>query len=192
MNCNPASFVDTFLNVRDRAYSVPDVMALVTGAGLQFQSWLDGLYYSPSAAFPADSPVHDQLEKLSIQEQWHVVDLLTQTVATHRFIVCHGNRPREELDPDFSGSISDGAWLNYVPRLNRDLKVTKLKQNRVQFQRDNHTFELVDEVTDVLARMDGHRTFKELLQTVSDQGRMVTRDVASLFAEWDHLSLVCR
>lgn len=184
--------VDTFLNVRDRAYSVPEVMALVSGAGLQFQSWLDGLYYSPSAAFPADSPIHDQLDELPLEQQWHVVDLLTQTIAAHRFIVCHADRPREELAPDFSGALDDGAWLGYRPSLHPELKVSSHGKGHVRYQRDNHSFELAGDVTSVLSRIDGKLTFKELLQGVSTQGRMVARDVASLFAEWDHIHCAMR
>jgi len=180
-------FVDTFLNVRDRAYSVPGVMSLIKGAGLQFQAWLDGLYYSPSAAFPPDSPIHEQIEHLPLEQQWHVVDLLTQTVATHRFLVCHSDRPRSDFDLDFTGETDAAAWLDYRPSLHPQLKVTTVGHDCVRYQRDNHSLELAGEVTKALSMVDGTRTFKSIVSGLSAEGRTMTRDVASLFSEWDHM-----
>ena len=183
-----AGFVDTVLNVRDRAYTVPDIMDLVTGAGLRFQSWLDGIYYSPAAVFPAEAQIHDRIYQLPLVSQWHVVDLLAQIAGAHRFLVCHPDRKYEDLKPDFSDAPQTGAWLDCVPHRHPDLRVTHGLAGSGKFEREWHRFNLDGKTFAVFNQIDGHRTFRDLMADMSDVGER--EHVSAVFAqmiEWDHL-----
>ena len=185
-----AGFVDTVLNARDRAYTIPEIMDLVTEAGLRFQSWLDGLYYSPAAVFPAEAQIHDRIYHLPREQQWHVVDLLAQVTGAHRFLVCHPERKDEDLHPDFAEPA--GAWLDYVPHRHPDLRIASGSENSGKIEREWHGFNLDGAAFATFNQIDGYRTFRDLMADMSDIDER--EHVSAVFAqmiEWDHLFVSC-
>lgn len=46
---NDTGFVDTFMHPQDRAYTVPQVLALIEDNGLHFQGWFENALYYPEA-----------------------------------------------------------------------------------------------------------------------------------------------
>ena len=178
-----AGFVDTFLNARDRAYTVPEIFDLAHACKLRFQSWLDGLPYSAAATFPADAAIHDHIEQLAPQEQWHVVDLLAQVTGTHRFLLCHQDRDQDSHTPDFTGT----AWLDYVPHVHPDLACTG-QGDQATLTRDWHSFNLAGDALASFKRVNGARTFREILANTHDQERHdYQAAVFAQLAEWDHI-----
>jgi SAM-dependent methyltransferase len=178
-----AGFVDTFLNARDRAYTVPEIFYLAQAAGLDFQAWLDGLHYSPSAAFPADAAIHERIHELPQREQWHVVDLLAQLTATHRFLLCHPDRDQRDFAP-FDGDGWEAAVLHRHP----DLVLTPGPDGTASLAREWHRLTLAGDALHAFQLIDGQRTAGQILAAVPDQER---RDFAAAvfaqLAEWDHI-----
>lgn len=180
-----AGIVDTLLNARERTYSVPEIMSLLKMSGVRFHSWLDGLNYSPTAVFPMDSPIHDQIADLDDAEVWNIVDLLTQTIGAHRFIACRSDCPNSDTEPEYS-DYPLGQWLNYIPHRHLDLKV-KQHQGGVKLKRDWHTISLNNGVSNIIARIDGETSCAELLDTVKEEERDVAAAMLVQLAEWDHI-----
>lgn len=178
-----AGFVDTFLNARDRAYTVPEVLGLARAAGLQFQGWLDGLHYSAAAAFPADAAIHERIHDLPRPEQWHIVDLLAQLTGAHRFLLCHEERAQGDFAP-FDGDSWEDAVLHRHP----DLVLEQGPASTATLSREWHRFSLAGDVLDLFQRIDGKRTAGQLLAAIPHQER---RDFAAAIlaqlAEWDHI-----
>jgi hypothetical protein len=176
-----AGFVDAFLNARDRAYTVPQLLDLVDDSGLAFQGWLDELYYTPSAAFPAEARIHEQIEMtgMSREQQWHVVDLLGQLTSTHRFLL---RRPSPHLVRQESDVGSD-AWYEHIPHYHPDLCALQPGQLRREF----HTFQLLDPAFDIVSRVDGQRTYRELLSGLDDVDRDTLESVFACLSEWGHV-----
>lgn len=174
-----AGIVDTFLNVQDRAFSIPEIMTMVESAGLQFQSWLDGLYYSPSAVF-SGSAILEEIEKLPLVEQWHVVDLLTQAVGAHRFLVCNPNNMMHKIK-------FDGDWLSLCPSFRYDLKMSFDEDERVNLSREWQNIGLSGFVVDVLKKADGMRSFNELIVGLNEEQADLVKAVFMQLHEWDHV-----
>jgi SAM-dependent methyltransferase len=173
-----AGFVDTFLNARDQAYTVPQILDLVAGSGLQFQGWLDNLYYSPAAAFAPDAQIQDRIYDLPQVEQWHVVDLLAQLTGTHRFLLS-----RSGPDDDQEGEDHLAAILHRHP----DLVVLQGAADN-QVRRSFHSFTVDERMQAVLARIDGRTSMRELLagfKTMAEHE--FAEQVLLLLIELDHL-----
>ena len=109
-----SGLVDTFLHPLDHAYTVPGVLTFARDNGLKLQAWLDNLDYSISASImDPENPLRRRVEALPQEDQWRVVELVAQSLATHRFLLCHPGRPESDYEPGFDGE----AWLDYVPCL---------------------------------------------------------------------------
>lgn len=177
-----AGLVDTFLNARDRAFDVPELLRLVGDSGLAFQGWLDGFYYSPSAAFPATAAIQDRIHDLPKSKQWHVVDLLAQLTATHRFLLCHPGRESISTSP-FDGECSQTAVLHRHP----DLQIHTQPGGPATLSREGHEFTLAAEAVAAILNLDGQSTVGEALVGLPDSCHEAVEAVLALLVEWDHL-----
>ncbi len=189
-----AGIVDAFLNARDRAYTVPEIMDLAVAAGLRFQSWLDGLHYSPSAVFPADAAIHDHIHALPRVEQWHIVDLLGQVTGVHRFLLCHAERLLVgEVDEDGFLLSPDARLLagvidaDAVPIRHPDLVLTE-EHDSACMQREWHTLRLNGAALAAFSQVDGSCSFRLILDAFADQAsRDYVMAVFTYLAECDHI-----
>ena len=103
-----AGLVDTFLNARDRSYTVDDCLALVDDAGLVFQDWfLKSPYYPPSS----DGKFLGAVTALPDRKQWSVMERINTRNACHFFTACRPDRPREAYRIDYASP----AFLDAVP-----------------------------------------------------------------------------
>ena len=103
--------VDTFLIQRESTYTVDECLALVTDAGLVFQSWLlNAPYYAHGCCEP-DNAFIAAVEALESAKQWSVMDRYGATNGCHFFIACRPDRPRERYVVDFSSPEA----LDYIP-----------------------------------------------------------------------------
>jgi len=174
-----AGFVDTILNARDRAFTVPEILHLVEDAGLHFQTWLDGLYYSPAAAFPAEARIHDRIYDLSREQQWHVVDLLAQVAGAHRFLVCHPGRA--------DAAIPDEIQPEFTPSPHPALRVTINPDGSGKLEREWHSIDLPVNAFACFQKIDGKTPFRDLLLGHTSNEREYIAAVMAQLIEWDHL-----
>jgi SAM-dependent methyltransferase len=99
-----AGLVDLFLHRQDRPYSVPEVMAFVREGGMAFQGWVQPGLYNPDGAVPETHPLYQRLDRLSDEERWAAVELLSGLQTRHDFFVCRPDRPTSVYGIDFNDS----------------------------------------------------------------------------------------
>lgn len=206
-----AGLVDTFLHKVDRAYTVPDVMRFASDNGLTFQGWLDNLHYSVSAHVPLeDDVVRRRAESLDEIDQWALIELLFQSPGTHRFLVCHADRPPGDYTLDFSGD----AWLDYVPTLRPPIEIGLTQRfgsgavtddptaAAVVVKRDWHSIEVNALGAAILELLDAVTPIRRIVRETSplvtqagwdrDTHLDAVRDFFRRMAGWDHLQFRIR
>lgn len=77
-----AGLYDLLLNPRDRAYTVPDLMALLDGAGLHAAALMEPLRYDPSAYLP-DPKLRARIAGLDPVARAALAEALTGNMSTH-------------------------------------------------------------------------------------------------------------
>ena len=106
------ALVDTFLHGRARSYTVRECIDLVTSAGLTFQGWFHNAPYYPHDFREPATGLQAALEALPDGVGlWSVMERLQTQNATHFFMACSPERPKERYTIDFSAPES----LDYVP-----------------------------------------------------------------------------
>jgi 2-polyprenyl-3-methyl-5-hydroxy-6-metoxy-1,4-benzoquinol methylase len=192
-----SGIVDTFLHSTDRAYTVPDVLDLARGGGMAFQDWMDRHDYSVTALIPNDLRIRPEAEKLSPQQQWHLVELLGQSLGMHGFLLCHPERDPSEYRVDFSSSSAQANWLGYIPHVRPPMNVLSVSDVRAGTPaklRRNH-FEFLLDATEAVMfeKIDGQMAVSQILETsavdsrVGPDKRAVARRLFSRMHDLDHL-----
>ena len=106
-----AALADALLHPQDRAYSVPQLMDFVGGAGLGFGRWIQHAPYSALCGVMANLPQSSRIAALDATEQYAAAELFRGTMLTHSAIVYHADFLDRSQPIGFSGE----AWLDYVP-----------------------------------------------------------------------------
>ncbi|HKP35135.1 MAG TPA: methyltransferase domain-containing protein, partial [Sphingomicrobium sp.] len=86
-----AAIVDTFLHPQDRAYTVPQLLDLIEGAGLTFQNWIDNQPYWRNGAWGPDSAIAAAVDPLPPREHWAAVEMLRLSTGLHMCTVRHAH-----------------------------------------------------------------------------------------------------
>lgn len=128
-----AELVDIFLHPQDRAYSVPEVLDLVAGAGLAFQGWEDNGLYNREVHIDPASALWSRLDNVSEQEQWAIVDDFALPSIKHSFMArLPSDKPRWTIG--FDGR----DWLKYRPVRHPALEPVggdRFRRGRFEFSR---------------------------------------------------------
>lgn len=104
-----AGLVDTFVNARERSYTIDECQEFVHAAGLVFQDlFLKAPYYASRAN---GSGFLSRLSTLTRELQWSVMERMNTQNACHFFMACRPDRPARSYAIDFSGDRA----LQYVP-----------------------------------------------------------------------------
>jgi SAM-dependent methyltransferase len=82
VNGGDAGLYDLLLNPRDRAFTVPDVAALVAGAGLAVTCWVEPLRYDPSA-WVVDPKLRARFDALDPLARAAVAEALCGNINAH-------------------------------------------------------------------------------------------------------------
>ena len=104
-----AAVVDTFLHPQDRAYTVPQLLELVEGAGLVFQNWVDNFPYWRNGAWGPDTAIAAAVDPLPPREHWAAVEMLSLAAGMHAFTVRHCGAELAIVDFDATD------WRGFVP-----------------------------------------------------------------------------
>ena len=165
------ALVDTFLHSRQRSYTVEECLDLVSSAGLAFQGWFLKTPYYPHDLFTPASGFTSVLDQLPDIQLWSVMERLQPANATHFFIACRPERPKEHYTIDFSTADS----LDYVPVARTACLLSgdeifspgaKLKLNPAQLPFVQH--------------VDGSRTIREIVDCVAQRGDVTQESKADL------------
>lgn len=104
-----AGLVDTFLHGRERNYTIPECIELVTTAGLVFQ---DMFFKAPYLPWPfANNTLNASLSHMDREQQWSIMERLNFRNGCHFFTACRSDRPLNTYQIDFSNSKATA----YVP-----------------------------------------------------------------------------
>jgi SAM-dependent methyltransferase len=154
--------VDTFLHGRQRSYTVQECIDLVASAGLAFQGWFHKTPYYPHEILAPSSRFHAALAELPDIKLWSVMERVQTLNATHFFMACRPDRPKEQYTIDFSTT----EYLDYVPVLRTACLVSgadiiwggaaKLRLSPTQLA--------------FVQLVDGHRSIREIAASVAQCG----------------------
>lgn len=108
---NEAAIADALLNPCDRAYSVPQLIAFLGGAGLRLGRWVRQAPYSVRCGVMAALPQAPAIARLSIDDQYAAAELFRGTMARHSVIAYRDGARGDPAPISFAGD----AWLWYVP-----------------------------------------------------------------------------
>lgn len=80
------ALADALLNPRDRAYAVPELLELLTDAGLRFGRWTHQAPYLPDRGSISETPHAARIAALPLPEQFAALELFRGTMARHTVI----------------------------------------------------------------------------------------------------------
>ncbi len=164
-----AGLVDTYLHRRDRAYAVPDCLALVAAAGLVFQGWDMNFDYHPDGPLHAHPALRDRINALPEEEIWHAMEIISGSIRMHEFHVC-----RRERDPGTYRIAWESAdLLSCTPGHCVDLmQVLDRTGARIwAIGRGNlPPIPLAEPQARIFAQMNGSRTVRECLASAGISG----------------------
>jgi SAM-dependent methyltransferase len=105
-----AGLADALLHPQDRAYSVPQLMELISGAGLRFGRWIRQGPYSPRCGVMARLPQAARIAALDPAGQYAATELFRGSMATHSVVAYRDDSAAASQQASFSSD-----WLDYVP-----------------------------------------------------------------------------
>lgn len=168
-----AELVDIFLHVQDRAYSVQEVLDLVSGAGLAFQGWSDNGLYTRDAHIDPSSELWSRLDAAAEQDEWSIVDDFTLHNMRHSFVA---RRPSD--NPPWRIGFEGADWLKYRPVSHPSL--TPLGGGK--FQRGQFQFTLPPQEQILLQASDGQTSIAAMAGKLTEPpGLAERREMARTF-----------
>jgi SAM-dependent methyltransferase len=105
------ALADALLHPQDRAYSVPQLLDYIAGAGLAFSRWVRQAPYSPRCGLMAQLPQAARIAALEPAQQYAAAELFRGAMMSHSVIVRRDDYPGRSQGISFSGD----DWLDYVP-----------------------------------------------------------------------------
>ena len=167
---------DLLLHARDRAYRVPEILALAAGADLEVVAFVDPWRYDPDS-YLADPKLKARLASLSTLERAAFAELLAGNIKSHNcYVVAAGRAATALYAPGDSSAIpvlrqDDGPALAKLIRNDRiGLRLDGLEM----------TFALPRLAGPILGRIDGKASLAALQQSL--EGELGRRAEAAAFA----------
>jgi len=189
--------VDTFLHPSDRAYTVKQALQLVSDSGLQFQDWLDRHDYSVAGLIPDTLAIYQPAMRLALPERWQLVELLGQSLGSHRFLLTHPERNPQDYTVDFSTQDGHDPWLTYIPHLRLPIEVLRPSDPQhitpATLRRFVHEFTLAGPETRMFEMVNGETSIEQIIKACSanaeqlEGNRKIARSLFARMFEWDHL-----
>lgn len=103
------ALADALLNPRDRAYSVPELLGMIEGAGLRFGRWVRQAPYLPTCGSISETPHAGRIAALPRDEQFAALELFRGTMTTHT-VVAFADDDGSTSTLDFS-SADARSWV---------------------------------------------------------------------------------
>jgi SAM-dependent methyltransferase len=150
--------VDTFLHRQDRAYSVPDILALVAACDLSFHGWIDNLVYYPDGVMPADHPAYSKIASLPDEEQWPIVELLMQSLGRHEFLMRKKTGDGEKSRVNFNSP----SFLKTIPARRFGI-IAKDEGGVINLRRSWHSLQLSGLERDLYLSVDGMTPLEKMI-----------------------------
>jgi SAM-dependent methyltransferase len=165
-----AGLFDLLLHSRDRAYRVPEVLALAEGAGLAVTDFIEPLLYEP-ATYLTDAALRKRAEALPEAERWTLAELLAGNFKVH---VCY-MVPQARRATARARLADDQALDAVVPVLREIDPESFAKRHKpggsldIETNRLRLSFPLPRLGPVMVARIDNKRTLAELYAVLRDE-----------------------
>jgi SAM-dependent methyltransferase len=98
INGGDAGLYDLLLNPRDRAYTVPELSALLTEAGLRVTCWIEPIRYDPAPLLP-DPKLRARLDTMDLTGRAALAEALAGNMAVHMVYCVRAADPPRQPDP---------------------------------------------------------------------------------------------
>lgn len=161
------ALVDTFLHARQRSYTVEECLALVDAAGLAFQGWLRNSPYYPHDFIAPASQFQSLVNQLPDTKLWSVMESLQPANATHFFLACRPERPKQDYAIDFSTA----SCFDYVPLLR-----TACVLSGETIHLPGATLKLNPAQLPFVQHVDGRRNIREIVDRVAQRDDVRAED----------------
>ena len=173
-----AGLVDAFLHRRDRPYTVPDCLALVSEAGLVFQGWDQNVAYYPDVLLCRAPAIRRRIEQLPEQQIWQAMEMFSGAISTHWFYTCRSDRDPATYRIPWESTV----LLDCIPLRLQSAKLMEARNpgggSRWAVGDRSWQIELTAEQSAIFAQMDGRRVVRECLSRAG----LIPEDVAALHA----------
>ncbi|MEX0814523.1 MAG: class I SAM-dependent methyltransferase [Dongiaceae bacterium] len=172
-----AGLYDLLLHARDRAFTVPEIVDLAAGAGLEIAAFVEPWRYRPES-YLNDPALLERLAGLDRIEAAGFAEQLAGNLKSHIFYVVAAGRAASAVarpdDPsavpvlrarlgEASGGARDGAAL---PRVSKPGGGLTVRINGLEAR-----FALPPRAGPILARIDGRRSLREIHDDLAAAGR---------------------
>ena len=104
INGGDAGLYDLLLNPRDRAFTVPELSALLRDAGLRVTCWVEPLRYDPTPMLP-DPKLRARLELMDRTERAALAEALTGNMAVHILYCVRAEDAAHQPDPSAATAV---------------------------------------------------------------------------------------
>ena len=102
-----AGVYDLLLNPRDRAYTVPQLLALLDGAGLEVAAWMEPIRYDPLPLLP-DPRLRARAERLDPAARAALAEALAGNMSMHVLYCRRIGEPATRADPLHQAAVPVG------------------------------------------------------------------------------------
>lgn len=149
-----AGLYDLLLHSQDRAYTVPQLQALVAAAGLAIAAWIEPCRYDP-LTYLKDAALRARAAALPLAEQAALAERLCGSLKTHVVYVVPPARVTEAVAqpaPDLA------PWLHGLPAQALAETLQTRGELAVSFEAERLVFAAPPRASEIVALMDGRRT----------------------------------
>jgi SAM-dependent methyltransferase len=161
-----AGLYDLLLHSRDRAYTVPQLAAMVDGAGLEITGFIEPALYDPTNQL-RDPEIRARAAALPWIERCAVAELLVGTLKRHVFYAVKAGRADAAVArPDNGGAVPclrDGEGAEVARRLKGSGRI------KAEFEGVKVTYDVPPLAGEILALVDGRRTLGEIHRVLAGE-----------------------
>jgi SAM-dependent methyltransferase len=185
-----AGLADALLHPQDRAYTVPELLELLTAGGCEFGRWLRGASYLPQCGAFAATPHSVRLQQLPAVEQYAALELLRGTMVRHSVLAYACGHMPPPID------FAADCWSDYIPlRRSGTVYVDKQLPPRAVgvLINQGHTFRDLVLPLDAYEKrlfenIDGRRSIDRIMRSLPDRpDRKRTRAFFERLWWYDHV-----
>jgi len=150
-----AGLYDLLLHARDRAYTVPEVSALVDGAGLRLAGFTPGWRYDP-ARLLRDPELRARAARLAPVERAALAEELAGDAKTHILYVARRPVAADATSPEAVPALRETDPAAFASALRRTRRL------KLELQGRTERIELLEGAAEVVALIDGRRSLRAI------------------------------
>jgi SAM-dependent methyltransferase len=145
---------DLLLHARDRAYTVPEIAALVEDAGLRLAGFTPGWRYDPARLLGKELAA--RTTRLPDSERWALAEELAGDLKTHVFYVAAGEARADPTRAEAVPCLRETDPIALAAALRRSRRLKLDLQGRTE------RVELPEGSAELVALIDGRRSLRQL------------------------------